>query len=376
MSNQVTTTQQTSLVAVSENELLQSVSNFVKTGINGETMKLPEDYDVNKAVKNFMFALVEVKDIGEVKKESILKAAHEMVTKGIDLGKKQAALIKRGNSITLQMQYFGNVKMAKSYNPSIKDINASVIYEGDKVKLIKEHGRTIIQHETSWENINDSKIIGAYATVEYADGTSDSEIMNKDQINKSWLQSSNTQFTVHKKFPVEMSKKTVINRLCKRLVNMSDDNIDILEEKLLEDAEFENDEIVQNQQNNKSYNIDTETNTKSTQVKNVVEVHPVEKEESAPDVDWLADEVTGEIIDDTFTPSEFTIEEEDEIMAQLFSADEPKKVETKKEKVEIKVEKFSQNQCEKCGKELTERSIAYYNDNPDKKRYCFKCNQK
>ena len=48
--------------------------------------------------------------------------------------------------------------------------------------------------------------------------------MNKSQIERSWTRSRNSKQTVHKEFPDQMAKRTVINRACKLFVNSSDDS--------------------------------------------------------------------------------------------------------------------------------------------------------
>ena len=43
-------------------------------------------------------------------------------------------------------------------------------------------------------------------------------------IQSSWNQSKSRDQKVHKQFPSEMAKRTVINRACKFFINTSDDN--------------------------------------------------------------------------------------------------------------------------------------------------------
>ena len=78
--------------------------------------------------------------------------------------------------------------------------------------------------ESAPENIDPEKIKYAYAVVEQEDGEAYTEIMTWAQIQKSWSKSRNKEQTVHKEFPDQMAKRTVINRACKMFFNTSDDS--------------------------------------------------------------------------------------------------------------------------------------------------------
>ena len=87
-------------------------------------------------------------------------------------------------------------------------------------KSIKKHDQTL--------GSLGGEVIGAYAVMEFNDGTFDAEIMNIDQITASWKQGSAYRTDgspAHKKFADQMAEKTVINRACKLLIRGSDDNI-------------------------------------------------------------------------------------------------------------------------------------------------------
>ena len=74
------------------------------------------------------------------------------------------------------------------------------------------------------ENIDISKIRGAYATVILQDGTVDVEIMTMPQIRAAWEMGHGGGATkAHKNFTDQMALKTVINRACKLYISTSDD---------------------------------------------------------------------------------------------------------------------------------------------------------
>ena len=124
--------------------------------------------------------------------------------------------------------------VAKRVCPEIKEIYADVVYKNDKFAYSKVHGRTAVTiHEQTLENVNKADIIAAYCTVLYKDGSEEATIMTIEQLKQAWKQSKmypiddngNVKSSgTHGKFTEEMSKKTVINRACKNIINSSDDS--------------------------------------------------------------------------------------------------------------------------------------------------------
>ena len=141
--------------------------------------------------------------------------------------KNQCYFIPYGKQLTLMRSYFGSIAVAKQFG-EIKDITAEVIYEGDKVETEIKRGKTIIvSHSRSFENINKAKIVGAYATILYNDNTEESLIMTMDQIRTSWKKSKlnpDGKDSTHSQFTEDMSKRTVINKICKYYINTKDDS--------------------------------------------------------------------------------------------------------------------------------------------------------
>ena len=123
-----------------------------------------------------------------------------------------------------QKSYFG-ITLARRNGLKI---NAEIIYEGDTFKYHIEKGRKVIDvHEQDFMNIDNDKLIGAYAVAIMDDGSEEVEIMNINQLKKhgikEWVDLKKMQ-VVHMKFKDQMAKKkTVINRLCKIIGNTSTD---------------------------------------------------------------------------------------------------------------------------------------------------------
>ena len=148
-----------------------------------------------------------------------------MATLGLSVQKKQGYFIAYGGQCQFQRSYFGNITIARRYG--MKDIHAEIIYDGDKFKYHIEDGNKVLDsHEQDFMNIDNDKILGAYAVVLMEDGTKHLEVMNIKQIKQSWSQGYGYKENgngTHQKFTDQMAKKTVINRALKQIINSHGD---------------------------------------------------------------------------------------------------------------------------------------------------------
>ena len=227
----------------------------------GEQMEhglmLPRNYVPANAVASFMLALRQTIDkdkrsaISVCSPDSIKQAMLEMLQWGLNVSKRQGYLIVFGNKLVFLTSYFGEVAKAKSADPNIKEVYAEVVYKGDNFKYQIRHGQKVVTtHEQEPENIKNENIVGAYATILYKDGSEMSEYMTIDQIRNSWKRGqTNGQSDAHKLAPEEMSRKTVLRRLCKSIFNTSDDT------ELMMAEEEAIDQDIDNRQNTKTIDI-------------------------------------------------------------------------------------------------------------------------
>jgi len=201
-------------------------------GVGG--LVIPPDYSAPNALRSAYLILQDMKDSSNVSvlqsctQPSIQNALFKMVVDGLSPSKHQCSFIARGNKLTLQREYAGSIALARRFG-NMKDVYAGVIYDGDEFQFAVDTTtgmKQITKHEQKFENLDDSKIRGAYAVVVLNDGSVNTEIMTMAQIKKSWDQGpTKGQSPAHKNFPGEMAKKTVINRACKLLIASSDDSI-------------------------------------------------------------------------------------------------------------------------------------------------------
>lgn len=210
-------------------QVLSRIEQFQKDG----SMILPKNYSVENHMKSAWLALQEVEDKEHHKalqictKESIANSLLDMVLQGLSVSKKQGYFIMYGNKLIFQRSYFGTIALAKRVGGMVSEPVANVIYDGDDFQYEidpKTAKVSIIKHSQKLENIDNSKIKGAYALVTLADGTTQVTIMSMQQIRAAWGQGATKgNSPAHKNFAEEMAKKTVIGRACKAIINSSDD---------------------------------------------------------------------------------------------------------------------------------------------------------
>lgn len=210
-------------------QVLSRIEQFQKEG----SMILPKNYSVENHMKSAWLALQEVEDKEHHKalqictKESIANSLLDMVLQGLSVSKNQGYFIVYGNKLVFKRSYFGTIALAKRAGRMVSEPVANVIYEGDDFQYEidpKTAKVAIIKHSQKLENIDNSKIKGAYALVTLADGTTQVTIMSMQQIRAAWGQGATKgNSPAHKNFAEEMAKKTVIGRACKVIINSSGD---------------------------------------------------------------------------------------------------------------------------------------------------------
>lgn len=226
--NGVVATQKIEEKTLADN-ILNRVNQFAKAG----ALNLPKEYSPANALKLAWLQLSQTVDkekrpVLEVcNKESIASALLEMCIQGLNPMKKQCYFIAYGGKLEMQRSYQGSIAVAKRVSPLVS-VHAQVIYNDDVFEYsvdINNGTKKVIKHDQKMENIDLNKIKGAYAIALFADGTTDMEVMNILQIKKAWLQGKGGGNTgAHQNFTDEMCKKTVINRICKGIINNSDDS--------------------------------------------------------------------------------------------------------------------------------------------------------
>ena len=212
-------------------------------------LSFPADYNPTNALMGAYLIMKETTDkngkciLESCSQASIANSLMDMATLGLNASKKQGYFIAYGGKCQFQKSYFGNITLAR--RNGLKTINAEIIYDGDTFKYHIENGMKVIDvHEQDFMNIDNDKILGAYAVAFMDDGRKVVEVMNINQLKKAWNQRmgglKEDASSTHMKFKDQMAKKTVINRLCKLIGNTSTDgNISEISDRLDEVAEVD-----------------------------------------------------------------------------------------------------------------------------------------
>ena len=250
-------------------------------------LQLPKDYSPANALKGAYLHLKELKDkngkpaLEVCKQTSVAESMLKMCLEGLSVLKKQGYFIVYGTDLQWIRSYQGSVALAKRV-ANVLSVNAQVVYEGDVFEYAVDANtgmKKLVKHEQSIGNIDNSKIIGAYAVVLLSDtvggNTSSLEVMTIDEIKAAWRQGATKGSSpAHTNFTQEMAKKTVINRACKSYINSSSDSY------LGDINEFEDDDISNDYAEEAYAEIVNETATQPLPEISM-EIEPLQDEKSA-----------------------------------------------------------------------------------------------
>lgn len=213
-------------------QVIERVSALCDVGFT-----MPQGYNYINAIKASMLSLQEVQDKNKrpalevCTPASIQTALFEMCTKGMDVSKKNAYFIVRGNKLCLHVSYFGHILQVKRLFPDWSPV-AHTIREGDEFvyTIDPNTGKMkLVKHEQKLENL-DKDFIGAYMYLPCADGEPELYVMTRKQILTAWSKSNNTTLTTHKQFDEKMALKTIINSGCTKVINATPDQIAVPED--------------------------------------------------------------------------------------------------------------------------------------------------
>ena len=243
-----TTEQAVEKAQISDRTIADTVLSRIKAMETDQGLQVPPNYSVTNALKSAWLTILKTVDMNKrpaldvCTKESVANSLLDMVIQGLTPAKTQCYFIVYGNQLTMMRSYFGTASVLKRLT-GVDDVFAQVIYADDEFEYEIRNGyKVITKHNQKMANIDNSKIVGAYAVIS-KNGFGFAEVMTKAQIDVSWSKRKNSG-QVQKEFPEEMSKRTVINRHAKMFMNTSDDS-DLLIESVNNTTrdEFETDAL-------------------------------------------------------------------------------------------------------------------------------------
>lgn len=228
-------------IAIVKKDVVDLVAKKVTQFLERGELHLPANYSPQNSLKSAWLILQstqnrEKKPVLEVcTKDSIANSLLDMVVQGLNPAKKQGYFIAYGKQLVFQRSYFGTMAVAKQVDENIQDIIGEVVYEGDVFKYKIFRGKKeVTEHEQALENVSSKKIMAAYAMViDWNGEVVRTEIMTFEQVKQAWKQSQTNPVeaggnikagSTHDKFTADMAIKTVINKVCKPIINSSSDS--------------------------------------------------------------------------------------------------------------------------------------------------------
>lgn len=202
------------------NEITKTENSFSVTltsKLDGITDALPKDFNKPRFVQNAL-SLVNskpelVRDFGQAQ---VMAGLVRGAMLGLDFFNSECYLVGYGKTLNYQTSYRGQQKLIKKYaiNP-VKNIYAEIVREGDNFDSGIEKNQRYITFKPI--PFNNKPMVGAFAVCEFENGDMLIEIMNMDELNAVRNVSKMANSGSWKSFPMEMYKKVVIRRLCKRI---------------------------------------------------------------------------------------------------------------------------------------------------------------
>lgn len=206
-------------------QVLDRVNQLCEAGF-----KMAPDFSAINAIKATMLMLQQVVDKNKrpalevCTPVSIQTALFEMCVQSLDVSKRQAYLLVRGDKLCFQPSYFGHILQVKRLFPDWSPV-AHTVRDGDEFEytINPENGKMkLVKHEQKLENL-DKDFIGAYMYLPCADGEPELYVMTRKQIMRAWSKSSSQTLQTHKDFDEKMALKTIINSGCTKVINATPD---------------------------------------------------------------------------------------------------------------------------------------------------------
>ena len=205
-------------MGTSDKQLLANVYTDLGKKLDSQVQALPKSFNKARFMQNCMTVMQDGDaDFKGCSPDSVVRTLLKAAYLGLDFYNGECYAIPYKGNVTFQMDYKGNKKLVKKYSiRKIKDLYAKVVRDGDLfIEKVVDGHQSI---DFTPKAFNNGEIIGAFAIVLYEDGGLDYETMSKEEIEetrKNFSKAPNSP--AWKNSYGEMSKKTVLRRLCKHI---------------------------------------------------------------------------------------------------------------------------------------------------------------
>lgn len=251
-------------------------------------LDIPKNYSVSNALTSFYFEAQNAVGFSKATQSSIAEAMMKMVSLGLTPTKNQVYPIVYGDKMTCFVSYFGRIALVDRLKGTERSPRAVIIYEGDEVDIKINDGMVIVEnHTTSWENVQKGNIVGAYATMKY-NGQEEHEVMTLAQIKEAWGGAKGSSGNERAKFTTEFVKRTVLNRLTKRIINTSNDEDLLLTEQI---AKLDEEHYDFSQDTTRDVEIEIKENANTGEVIDFEEPKKAKEEDKQQEIIDIVDDV-------------------------------------------------------------------------------------
>lgn len=201
--------------------------------------RLPQGMDADKFILGVTTAVQKNPALMQCDPKSVLLAAYDAAELGISLSPALALgwLIPYGNQAQFQVSYRGLIQKAYE-TKAVRSFFAEVVYSKDTFKREFAPKRNLFHAPGDGDR---GEKIGAYAFIEFVDGTVDWEFMTAEQIERRRNHSRQKDSLMWTKFWEEGWRKTPIRNLWKR-IPLSNPGMERLAEQVAKEAEIEAEE--------------------------------------------------------------------------------------------------------------------------------------
>lgn len=183
---------------------------------------IPSTVNADRLRMNALMAITEDKKLMEEAVKQPMKMAqfvYNATLQGLDLLNREAYILNYGGKLQMVLDYKAEQKLALQYSVKpIKQILSNVVKANDQHKF-NEEGHFIHKYDPFISDEDRGKVIGAYCTIHYMDGTREDTFINNDEIQKvkDVSPSSKSSFSPWNKWEDSMIRKTVIKKAMKNV---------------------------------------------------------------------------------------------------------------------------------------------------------------
>ena len=185
-------------------------------------LALPKHMTPDRFVRVGLTALMKTPKLLDCTQESVIQCLLNCSSLGLEPDGRRAHLIPYGNTCTLIVDYKGIVELAKR-SGDVSNVFAQIVCANDNFEW--ENGE--VTHKIDFRTPR-GEMYAAYATITFKDGTKQSDVMTKDEIDAIRKRSKSGQSGPWMTDYNEMAKKTVFRRASK-WITLSPEVSDALE---------------------------------------------------------------------------------------------------------------------------------------------------